>query len=98
MIIVLCGHDEAFRFLNREDDGKTVVRLANPKTVEFQVARPSLLPGLLKTIKENTSVRLPLMITEVADVVLKDSSAERGVSEELECNCDQEQKILKSCG
>jgi len=65
--------------LNRKDDG-TAVRLGNPKTVEYEVVRTSLLPGLLKTIRENKSIRLPIMISEVADVAFKDDSLERRVS------------------
>lgn len=80
MPLILCSHDENFAWLNRKDDGKTAVRLANPKTAEYQVARTSLLAGLLKTLRENKSARLPLMITEAADVVLKDETLERRVS------------------
>jgi len=45
MPLILCSHEENFAWLNREDDGKTVIRLANPKTLEYQVVRTSLLPG-----------------------------------------------------
>jgi phenylalanyl-tRNA synthetase beta chain len=77
MPLILCSHDENFAWLNRKDDGKTAVRLANPKSLEFQIVRTSLLPGLLKTIRENKSVALPLKIFESADVVFKDDSRER---------------------
>ncbi|KAI2639285.1 phenylalanyl-tRNA synthetase [Xylaria nigripes] len=77
MPLILCSHDENFAWLNRHDDGNTAVKLANPKTVEYQVVRTSLLPGLLKTIRDNKSVRLPLKIFETSDIVLKDSSLER---------------------
>ncbi len=77
---VLCSHDENFNFLNRKDDGKTAVRLANPKTQEYQIVRTSLLPGLLKTIRENRGVALPIKVFEVSDVALKDDSRERRVS------------------
>ncbi|KAK3995109.1 putative phenylalanyl-tRNA synthetase beta chain [Cladorrhinum sp. PSN332] len=77
MPLILCSHEENFEWLNRVDDGKTAVKLANPRTIEYQVARTSLLPGLLKTLSENKAMRLPLQITENADVVLKDESLER---------------------
>lgn len=80
MPLTLCSHDENFAWLNRTDDGKTAVKLANPKTAEYQVVRTSLLPGLLKTLRGNLSARLPLMITEASDIVLKDDSLERRVS------------------
>ncbi|KAF9464424.1 hypothetical protein BDZ94DRAFT_1354099 [Collybia nuda] len=75
--LILCSHEENFEFLNRKDDGKTVVRIANPKTLEFQVVRTTLLPGLLKTIRENRSHPLPIKIFETGDVVIKDTTRER---------------------
>jgi len=75
--LILCSHDENFGWLNRKDDGNTAVKLANPKTSEFQVVRTSLLPGLLKTIRENKSHSLPMKIFEVSDVAFKDLSMER---------------------
>lgn len=77
MPLILCSHDENFAWLNRKDDGNTVVRLANPKTLEYQVARSSLLPGLLKTINSNKGHSVPMRIFEVADVVFKDEREER---------------------
>lgn len=77
MPLILCSHDENFAWLRRKDDGTTAVRLANPKTAEYQVVRTSLLPGLLKTIRENKKHAVPLKIFEVADVVFKDDALER---------------------
>jgi phenylalanyl-tRNA synthetase beta chain len=75
--LILCSHDENFAWLNRKDDGNTAVKLANPKTLEFQVVRTSLLPGLLKTIRENKSHTVPMKVFEVSDVAFKDLSLER---------------------
>ncbi|KAK4189115.1 putative phenylalanyl-tRNA synthetase beta chain [Podospora australis] len=77
MPLILCSHEENFEWLNRKDDGTTAVKLANPRTVEYQVVRTSLLPGLLKTLSENKAMKLPLQITETSDVVFKDESLER---------------------
>ncbi|KAF1986707.1 beta subunit of phenylalanyl-tRNA synthetase [Aulographum hederae CBS 113979] len=77
MPLILCSHDENFAWLNRKDDGKTAVRLQNPKSAEYQVVRTSLLPGLLKTLRENKHRPVPMKIFEVADVVFKDESLER---------------------
>ncbi|PGH32457.1 phenylalanine-tRNA ligase, beta subunit [[Emmonsia] crescens] len=77
MPLILCSHDENFAWLNRKDDGNTAVKLANPKTVEFQVVRTSLLPGLLKTIGENKHHSIPMKIFEASDVAFKDVSLER---------------------
>lgn len=72
----LCSHDEAFKFLRQEDDGKTAVTLSNPKTFEYQVCRTSLLSGLMKTLGENMSLPLKdgLKLFEVSDVVFLDPS------------------------
>lgn len=75
--LILCSHDENFAWLNRKDDGNTAVKLANPKTLEFQIVRTSLLPGLLKTIRENKHHAVPIKIFEVSDVAFKDLSLER---------------------
>lgn len=75
--LILCSHDENFGWLNRVDDGQTAVKLANPKTIEFQVVRTSLLPGLLKTIRENKQHSVPFKIFEVSDVAFKDEALER---------------------
>lgn len=63
--------------MNRVDDGTQAVKIANPKTLEFQVVRTSLIPGLLKTIRENRSHALPIRVFETADVVFKDNTLHR---------------------
>jgi phenylalanyl-tRNA synthetase beta chain len=75
--LILCSHDENFGWLNRKDDGNTAVKLANPKTAEYQVVRTTLLPGLLKTIRENKHHSVPIKVFEVSDVAFKDESLER---------------------
>lgn len=77
MPLILCSHDENFAWLNRVDDGTKVIKLANPKSQEYQVVRTSLLPGLLKTIRENKHHALPLRVFEASDIGLKDLSQER---------------------
>ena len=68
MPLILCSHDENFAWLNRTDDGQTAVRLANPKTAEYQIVRTSLLPGLLKTLRENKHHSTPIQVFETSDV------------------------------
>jgi len=75
--LILCSHDENFAWLNRKDDGKTAVRLQNPKTAEYQIVRTSLVPGLLKCIRENKGHSVPIKVFEVSDVAFKDESKER---------------------
>jgi phenylalanyl-tRNA synthetase beta chain len=77
MPLILCSHDENFKWLNRKDDGSTAIKLQNPKSAEYQVVRTSLLPGLLKTIRENRGRPVPMKIFEVADVASKAPELER---------------------
>ncbi|KAG0376804.1 phenylalanine--tRNA ligase subunit beta [Mortierella sp. AD032] len=72
-----CSHDENFAFLRKKDPGNIAVRLAHPKTVEYQVVRTSLLPGVLKTLKENKKHSLPIKVFEVGDTAIKDDTQER---------------------
>ncbi|KAK3055682.1 phenylalanine--tRNA ligase subunit beta [Extremus antarcticus] len=76
MPLILCSHDENYGWLQKPDDGKAV-RLQNPKTAEYQIVRTSLIPGLLKTVRENKHHSVPMKVFEVADVVFKDMEAER---------------------
>ncbi|KFY06693.1 hypothetical protein V492_07837 [Pseudogymnoascus sp. VKM F-4246] len=76
MPLILCARDENFSWLNRKDNG-TAITLANPKTAEYQIVRTSLLPGLLKTIRENKKHSLPIKVFEVSDVAFKDETLER---------------------
>lgn len=59
----------------RDKDSLTkAVKISNPKTLDFQVARTSLLPGILKTIASNKNMPLPLKLFEISDVVVKDDN------------------------
>jgi phenylalanyl-tRNA synthetase beta chain len=69
----LCSRDEAFDWLGRKDQD-VAVHIGNPQTIEFQVVRPSLLPGTLKTLQHNKSSPLPLKLFEITDVVLLEPS------------------------
>ncbi|CAN8071278.1 unnamed protein product [Agarophyton chilense] len=78
---VTVSNAENFSSLRRVDDGSLAVKIGNPKTLEFEECRTSLLPGLLKTLRENRSAKVPVRLFEVGDVVLKDKN-----SEVLACN------------
>lgn len=47
------------------------MHISNPKTLEFQVVRTTLIPGLLKTISSNKQLPLPLKLFEISDVAYK---------------------------
>lgn len=39
---------ENYKFLNHEFNQNEAIQISNPKTIEFEVVRTSLIPGLLK--------------------------------------------------
>jgi len=78
----LCSRDDISDKLRRPLAQEPAVHVANPKTLEFQVARTSLLPGLLKTVAANRRMPLPLKLFEISDVVLKDSNRDVGARNE----------------
>ncbi|XP_011306638.1 probable phenylalanine--tRNA ligase beta subunit [Fopius arisanus] len=78
----LCSREDVSGKLGWGFDEIPAVTISNPKTLEFQVARTCLLPGLLKTISANKKMPLPLKLFEVSDVVLKDKKSECGARNE----------------
>ncbi|KAJ2359210.1 phenylalanine--tRNA ligase subunit beta [Coemansia erecta] len=78
LTLSLCSHDENFAFLRRKDAGDEAVVLGNPESVENEICRSLLLPGLLKTLNANKHYPVPLKVFEVSDVVLKNPAKERG--------------------
>ncbi|KAK2582678.1 hypothetical protein KPH14_004952 [Odynerus spinipes] len=74
----LCSRDDISEKLGHKIEDIPAVHISNPKTLEFQVARTTLLPGLLKTIASNKKMSLPLKLFEISDIVLLDSTAEVG--------------------
>ncbi|XP_034938881.1 phenylalanine--tRNA ligase beta subunit [Chelonus insularis] len=78
LTFALCSREDVADKLNWSFESIPAVTISNPKTLEFQVARTTLLPGLLKTLVANKKMPLPLKIFEVSDVVLRDATAECG--------------------
>ncbi|XP_004075515.1 phenylalanine--tRNA ligase beta subunit [Oryzias latipes] len=74
----LCSQEDIADKLGKKISDTRAVHISNPKTAEFQVARTSLLPGLLKTVAANRKMPLPLKLFEISDVVLKDETKDVG--------------------
>lgn len=82
--VAQAGYTEALTFslCSREDIGEKLrcpipreaVHIANPKALEFQVVRTTLIPGLLKTAASNKKMPLPLKLFEISDIVIQDAS------------------------
>jgi phenylalanyl-tRNA synthetase beta chain len=83
---VLTNSRILFEKMNRPIKG--VVEIANPKSMEYHVARNALLPGLLAFLGENTAQELPHHIFEVGDVIILDSDAET-------CTCSTPHDAVK---
>ncbi|XP_073817618.1 phenylalanine--tRNA ligase beta subunit [Musca autumnalis] len=82
LTFTLCSRDDIARKLNKSIDNMPAVHIANPKTLEFQVVRTTLLPGLLKTLVANRKMPLPLKLFEISDVVVPDDDTEVGARNE----------------
>ncbi|XP_043657229.1 phenylalanine--tRNA ligase beta subunit [Drosophila teissieri] len=82
LTFTLCSRDDIGRKLNKNIDALQAVHIGNPKTLEFQVVRTTLLPGLLKTLVANRKMPLPLKLFEISDVVVADESTEVGARNE----------------
>ncbi|XP_064459804.1 phenylalanine--tRNA ligase beta subunit-like isoform X2 [Ornithodoros turicata] len=74
LTFALCSKEDLSTKLLKPDGVENAVHVSNPKTVEFQVTRTTLLPGLLKTVHANRKMPLPLKLFEVSDIVFKDPS------------------------
>ena len=55
------------------------VVLSNPKTADFEICRPSLLPGMMKTMGNGQKMPKPIKLFEITDVVLKDSEVPKAL-------------------
>eukprot|EP00252_Welwitschia_mirabilis_P019812 TRINITY_DN4694_c0_g2_i1.p1 TRINITY_DN4694_c0_g2~~TRINITY_DN4694_c0_g2_i1.p1 ORF type:complete len:591 (+),score=130.08 TRINITY_DN4694_c0_g2_i1:313-2085(+) len=96
---ILCSSKENFCMINRRDDGKTAVVIANPRTSDFEVVRTSLLPGILKTTGHNKDHPRPIKIFEVGDVVILDEKKEVGACNQrrlaaLYCNSNSGFEVI----
>ncbi|KAM4770733.1 phenylalanine--tRNA ligase beta subunit [Rhinophrynus dorsalis] len=78
LTFALCSVEDISDKLGVPISETKAAHISNPKTAEFQVARTTLLPGLLKTIAANRKMPLPLKLFEISDVVVKDESRDVG--------------------
>lgn len=82
LTFTLCSCDDVGTKMNKKIEEIPAVHIGNPKTAEFQIARTTLLPGLLKTLAANKKMPLPLKLFEISDIVVRDSEAEVGARNE----------------
>lgn len=75
LTFTLCSRDDISTKLNKDIEKIPAVHISNPKTLEFQVVRTTLIPGLLKTLAANKKMPLPLKLFEITDIVVADDEA-----------------------
>lgn len=88
----LCSREDISTKLGKKIENVPAVHISNPKTLEFQVARTCLLPGILKTVSANKRMPLPLKLFEISDVILTDETSEVGARNErrlVAVNCNK---------
>jgi phenylalanyl-tRNA synthetase beta chain len=61
----LCSKEDISEKLRKPLNSVPAVHVSNPKTLEFQVARTTLLSGLLKTIAANRKMPLPMKVKPI---------------------------------
>lgn len=82
LTFTLCSRDDIGAKLNHDIKSIAAVHISNPKTLEFQVCRTTLLPGLLKTLAANKNIPLPVKLFEISDIVAADDEKETGAYNE----------------
>jgi phenylalanyl-tRNA synthetase beta chain len=75
LTFALHSYNYNYNFLRRPVDD-LAVGISNPKALEFELPRTTLIPGILRTLATNTKLPLPLKVFEISDVVFKDLNAE----------------------
>lgn len=78
LTFALCSREDVGEKMRKKFDDIPAVTIANPKTAEFQIARTSLLSGILKTIASNRKMPLPLKLFEISDVIVLDQTKDVG--------------------
>jgi phenylalanyl-tRNA synthetase beta chain len=73
----LCSIPDMTTTLLNEDQSH-LIHIQSAKTKEFQTARTTLLPGLLRNIQENKANSLPYRLFELGDCVLLDPNTDTG--------------------
>ena len=64
--------------MRQEVDFSECVQLSNPKTIEFEIVRTTLMPGLLKCLQYNRKNPIPQKVFEISDCVVLDPASETG--------------------
>ena len=69
---------ENYTNLRYEPNLDEAIQLSNPKTLEYEQVRTSLIPGLLKVLQSNQNERIPQKIFEISDTAKIVSTTDTG--------------------
>lgn len=69
-----------YEFTNRKP--KTMVKVENPKSIEYEILRDDLFPSLLMVLSKNLHEEYPQRIFEISKVFSKDLRAPTGIRED----------------
>jgi len=78
LTFALCSRDDVGSKMGKKIEDIPAVHIGNPKTLEFQIARTSLLPGILKTTACNRKMPLPLRLFEISDIIMTNKNKDVG--------------------
>lgn len=76
----LLSKKENYENLRYPIDLHEAIQLANPKTIEYEQVRTTLIPGLLNVFNSNQNERLPQKVFEISDCAKIDNKADTGCS------------------
>ena len=74
MNFILTNEDIQFRRMRRKPE--ETVKIANPASSEYNIARKSLLPSLMKNLMDNKHESFPQRVFEVSDIIRVDKKTE----------------------
>ncbi|XP_071805710.1 phenylalanine--tRNA ligase beta subunit-like [Asterias amurensis] len=78
LTFALCSKEDISEKLGKDMSTTNAAIISNPKTLDFQVARTCLLPGVLKTISNNRKMPLPIKAFEISDIIIKNPKMDVG--------------------
>lgn len=73
---------ENYSCLRYQPNLDEAVQLSNPKTLEYELVRTSLIPGLMKTLNSNQNERIPQKIFEISDCARISAESDTGAKNE----------------
>lgn len=74
----LVSIEENYTNLRYKPNMEEAITLENPKTLEYEMVRTSMIPGLLKCLLENQNETIPQKIFEISDVAKIDAKSDTG--------------------